>query len=196
MARALAGFVSAFALLWVGLAGGVWWEHRPAGWPDWRLGVGPFHWTLRLPDSLQARLDALQRAQADAARRAVAVARAQDRVAAGVGLRQRQEVERIRVQTRTLIERIPVYVTPETDARFPLSDRLVRLHDAAARGVELPAVADPAAGALDPAPDVSASDLAAAVAANYGACRADGTELAGWQGFWREVEAARAAATP
>jgi hypothetical protein len=89
----------------------------------------------------------------------------------------------IRWRTRIQIKEVPVYVTAETDRRFPLPVGLVRLHDASALGLDLSAVPDPAGRADGEASAVAASDLGRVVAANYGECRADQarlTELQDW----------------
>ena len=78
-------------------------------------------------------------------------------------------VDRVRVihdTTQTLQREIPTYVTPATDRAFPLPVGFVRLHDAAATGV-LPG----SAGDTDAtASDVTASQAADVIAANYGTC--------------------------
>jgi len=80
-----------------------------------------------------------------------------------------QYVDRVRVihdTTHTLHQEIPTYVTPATDHAFPLPRGFVRVHDAAATG-ELPGPA----GATDAtASDVTASEAAGVIAANYGTC--------------------------
>lgn len=80
-----------------------------------------------------------------------------------------QYVDRVRVvhdTTQTLQREIPTYVTPATDRAFPLPVGFVRLHDAAATGV-LPGPA----GATDAtASDITASQAADVIAANYGTC--------------------------
>jgi len=62
-------------------------------------------------------------------------------------------VEVIEKQGKTIIQRVPVYVTPDDDARCAVPDGFIRLHDAAARAEDIgagPAAADapgaPAAG--------------------------------------------------
>lgn len=87
----------------------------------------------------------------------------------------------IRWRTRTLVEKVTTYVTPDTDRSFPLPVGLVRVHDAAAAGVDVSAVPDPA-GRPDDAPAAfEASDLGRTVAANYGECRADQARLTALQ---------------
>lgn len=65
-AGALAGLVGVF---WLAIAGGwaVWaYDRAPAGWPDLAVGPPVFRWTIRLPDSLGARLAAKDAALAAA----------------------------------------------------------------------------------------------------------------------------------
>jgi hypothetical protein len=173
-------FVCATALFWAGLL----FEHRPAGWPDLKLGV--FH--LRLPDGPWARLAAVQRvaAAAEAHNRQVVVQRAQVSRAAGAAEAEAQD--HIRIVYRTLREEIPAHVAAETDRRFALPVGLVRLHDAAARGLELSRVPDPAGEPDGAASGVQPSDLAGALVDNYGACRADAEQLAALQTWIRRQE--------
>lgn len=90
--------------------------------------------------------------------------------------------ERIRIETRTILKEVPVYVTAETDVRYALPVGLVRLHDDAATGGRLPNLPDAtiqpdaASGFADPSP-VRASQLAAVIAENYGTCRIDQARL-------------------
>ncbi|ASN72214.1 hypothetical protein 3S15_28 [uncultured Caudovirales phage] len=63
-------------------------------------------------------------------------------------------VEVIETQGKTIIQRVPVYVTPDDDARCAVPDGFIRLHDAAARAVDIgagPGAAD-APGPLAAAP--------------------------------------------
>lgn len=115
--------------------------------------------------------------------RTIEVERKRDAVSAEVGAKAAKAVERERVVTRTLIQKVPVYVAPETDRRFPLPVGFVRVHDAAVSGAEpLP---DPAGRADGSASDVAASEAAGVVAANYGDCRADQAKLSALQDWNR-----------
>jgi hypothetical protein len=101
----------------------------------------------------------------------------------------------IRTVTKTLIEKVPVYVTVEADRRVDVPVGLVRLHDQAAAG--LPGLPDTADLVVDAPSGVPLSAVAATVVGNYGvayewreealACRA-----------WVEKQAAlwRSAVTP
>jgi hypothetical protein len=83
--------------------------------------------------------------------------------------------ERIRTVTQTIIREVPVYVSPETDARFPVPVGLVRVHDAAAAGDPLPEPSsepDDAPGNAE-ASTVTASQLALTLTENYGVCTAE-----------------------
>jgi hypothetical protein len=99
--------------------------------------------------------------------------------------------DRIRTVTRTLIEKVPVHVPPSADARFPLPWGFVRLHDAAAIGDDLPAVAAGAARPDDAASDTTASEAAAVIIGNYGNCHADQARLAELQAWARAMGLAR-----
>ena len=98
-------------------------------------------------------------------------------------------VERVRTVFQTITKEVPVYVTVQTDQRFPLPVGFVRVHDAAAAGLDVSQVPD-AAGKLDDAPSgVPASDAAAIIASNYGSCTADRARLVGLQD-WVKAEQA------
>jgi len=67
---------------------------------------------------------------------------------------------------------------------------LPNLHDAAARGDDLPAAAQGAAEPDDAASDVPASQAAAVIAANYGDCRVDRQRLTDLQAWARQMRLA------
>lgn len=71
--------------------------------------------------------------------------------------------------TKTIIKEVPKYVTPATDAAFPVPCGFVRVHDAAARGVTTDEVPNPP-GKSDGDPcEFKASQVAELIADNYGA---------------------------
>lgn len=84
-------------------------------------------------------------------------------------------------QTKTVIEKVPYYVSAETDATFPLPCGFIRLHDAAASGADPATVAIPAGLTDASACPVKASDAAVIIAENYGNYRAIAAELTGLQ---------------
>jgi len=129
---------------------------------------------------LKASQAKLQTARADLrnATRAASVT-----AAVGADVERRQVV--VRYVTRTLIEKVPIYVSPEVDRRYPLPVGLVRLHDSAARGeAEVPG----SAGEPDDAPsDVAASALAQTLIGNYGDYYACREQVRGWM-TWAEEQ--------
>jgi hypothetical protein len=124
-------------------------------------------------------------AELAASRSALSLGLSQAAISQQIAVRVQAGQDRIRTVTRTLIEKVPDYVTPTADAGFPLPWGFVRLHDAAVSGADLPAPATGAGGADDAASDVAASTAATVVAANYGACRADQERLAAFQAWAR-----------
>jgi hypothetical protein len=111
----------------------------------------------------------------------VAVVRRQGAVATAVAVKDRAAEDRIGAATGTLIRDIPDHVTPASDLRFPLPVGLVRVHDAAALGLDLSAVPDPAGQPDDAASGVAASAAASVIAANYGDCRVEAERLSNLQ---------------
>lgn len=91
----------------------------------------------------------------------------------------------IRETHRTIEREIPRAITPETDARFPLSVGFVRVHDAAAASVPLADVHDPAGRPDDAASTVAASEAARVIGWNYEAANDCAARLIGWQDWWR-----------
>lgn len=137
--------------------------------------------------SLQADHAALRavQAQVKVVERVVYRERAQADVTSAVETR--AAAERVRVETiiRTIIKEVPKYVTPQTDTRFALPLGLIRVHDAAALGVDVSSLSY-AAGQSDDAPaPAKPSELAATIADNYGVCLATGAQLIGLQSWVR-----------
>lgn len=120
---------------------------------------------------------------------------AHDRQAEQVAATHRVEAEaaaaqaEIRTVYRTITERIPVYVTRESDDRCPVPVGFVRLHDHAAAGAAPPAVPDPAGQPHDAASGVALSAVAGTVAGNYEACHAVRRQLIDLQAWIRAQQA-------
>ena len=183
------GLFGATFLFWAGVA----WEHRPAGFASWDLPIwGPLHFRHVDPGGPFAQLAALRAGEAAAARRAARVARAQADAGKRIGAEDEAAQVRIRTVTHSLVQEVPVAIPPSADRAFPLSVGFVRLHDAAARGLDLSDIAAPAGAPDDAAARVAPSDAAAVIAANYGDCRADAQELADWQRWYAALKAAQA----
>lgn len=94
----------------------------------------------------------------------------------------------IRYVTRTIVEKVPEYVTAEADRTCVLPVGFVRVHDAAATG-EGDALSEPA-GQPNGAPSgVACSAAAATIAGNYGDYTAVAAQLTDLQGWVRDQQA-------
>lgn len=134
--------------------------------------------------SVQARWDAQQRADAMAAQ--VQVDKSQ-LVSQMVVDHYIDRVKVVMAQGAVITKEIPVYVTPQADARCTVPVGFVRLHDAAVQGGTLPA----APGAAVDAPSgLALSAVAGTVAGNYGLCRATAERLSALQEWVRRQHAA------
>lgn len=95
------------------------------------------------------------------------------------------ERERVRTVTRTLIQKVPVYVPATADRDCIVPVGFVQLHDAAAAGVPGPA------GGPDPAPSsVPFSAVAETVVANYGVAYDWRAEALTWRDWYEKQKAA------
>lgn len=108
-----------------------------------------------------------------------------EKIAAGVSADIGAEKVRVQTVIKTLIEEVPVYVTPAADAQCVVPSGFVRLHDAAASGV--PAAAG---GPVDAASGVPLSAVASTVAENYGIAYEWRAEALGWRTWYAEQKAA------
>jgi len=97
--------------------------------------------------------------------------------------------DRIVLVTKTIVQKVPEYVTAEADARCVVPNGFVRIHDAAAAGV--PPVPN-AAGKPDDAPSgVELSSIAETVAGNYGAAHLNAERLLALQEWLKQQGAVR-----
>lgn len=92
--------------------------------------------------------------------------------------------------TQHTIQKVPTYVTPETDKRFPLPCGFVRLHNAAASGVEPEAVSIPAGHTDADECPVTASQASSIIAGNYGLALGWRTDLKTWEKWYADQVAA------
>lgn len=190
----LVGFFGATLLFWLGLA----YDRTPVGWPN-----VPVHccvlvnFTLHAPDigaltAAKQQLAAYQAAELAAIARAKAVEAQDAQISAAAATHDQAAQAAIVTRYRTIIKEIPSVLTPQIDARFPLPVGFVRLHDAAALGLDVSAVPDAAGRPDDAASEVDASRAAAVIVGNYGSCREDQQRLADLQSWTSAVVASHA----
>lgn len=130
-----------FLLLFFGFAcviGGLAIERRPH--VDVTVPIPFWHPRIALPDGLKVQRDRLQ-ATLDARDKA---ARTRATLAGGISLQHgetlKQNLVQVRTVTRTLIEKVPIYVTAEDDRRCVVPAGAISLLNAAIRGdTNLPA---------------------------------------------------------
>lgn len=112
---------------------------------------------------------------------AVASARKQERDAAklsqATAVKAAKADQQIQVQTRTIIRKVPTYVTAHQDAVGCVTYGLVRVLDAASRGLDPASLGLPAGQSDDACSPVKPSDLGRSVADNYGASRQNAAQL-------------------
>lgn len=179
------------------------WGYVAAGALAFALGFGG---AWKIKDGIEAEAQvasdnaAVKSANATAAavqneaKRAMAHQAEADAITEGVDLSAVQAQTKIITNTVTLTREVPVYVTPQTDNRFPLPCGFIRLHDAAAAGADL--AADPAAfpnpaGKSDAdACEIAASQAAGIIAANYGLARQWLNEVTAWRQWYTEQSGA------
>ncbi len=117
------------------------------------------------------------KAQAKAVAAAIKKERAASKLSDEAGRKAEDHQVAIRGATRTIIREVPVYVTPEADARCVLPVGFLRVHDAATRGAPVSETLDPAGRPDDAAAGVDCSAAAAVIAENYGSYRSVAQQL-------------------
>jgi hypothetical protein len=152
-------------ILALGLAGGGF----VAGWRvhDWRDGAAAAKAQAQVVQVVQRRAAASQ----------------------AVAVRQQAAQDHVRVVTRTLIRKVPTYVSIQADAGCTVPAGFRLLHDAAAAG--LPPASDAPRVAADAPSGLALSAVADTVIENYGICHETAERLKGWQDWWGEVNQAR-----
>lgn len=142
----------------------------PAGRVLVVLGVVAVALALTYRAGVEAGVERQVAAQArreEAARKAVAMVEKRGRaITAAVDQQSAARKVEIRTITKTLIEKVPVYVTVEADRRVDVPVGFVRLHDQAASG--LPGLPDAPGLVVDAPSGVPLSAVAETVAGNYG----------------------------
>jgi hypothetical protein len=160
----------------IAFGGGLWVAHH---WDEGAIA------NLKLADA-NAALHAAQTAMANQKK--------QDATALTIALRNATAQEQIRVVTRTLIEKVPTYVSRKADLACVVPFGFVRVFDAAASGVD-PAALPGTAGEPDDAPSgVALSRIAALSAEHDGQYRAVTEQLIELQN-WVRAEGAGSSST-
>ena len=121
--------------------------------------------------------------------RSVQVVQKQAAVAERVAVQQQAAQDQVRIVTRTLVQKVPTYVSLEADAGCVVPDGFRLLHDAAAAGV--PRAAEPPGQSADAPSGVTLSAVADTVTTNYGICHETTERLKGWQDWWAGVSSSR-----
>lgn len=116
--------------------------------------------------------DELKLSYAQAAAKAVAKAQtkqdAKDDATDKIAIADVAEQQKIVYRTKTITKEVPVYVTEKTDAVFAVPCGFVRLHDAAARGIDPSQVENPAGKSDGDTCEFTTSQVASAIVDNYG----------------------------
>jgi hypothetical protein len=94
----------------------------------------------------------------------------------------------IRYRTKTLVEKVPVYVSSKSDDGCRVPVGFVRLHDAAAGGS--PSLPAAAGGSLDAASGLELSAALSTVIANYGVAYDWRAEALTWRAWYAQQAAA------
>jgi len=99
-----------------------------------------------------------------------------------------KQYSRLRENTRTIIEKVPVYVTKQDDANCHISDGFVRLHDKATGRASVPGTDSPS-GTDGSSESVELSDVGRTVAGNYSTCRETALRLEQLQNWVKKIGA-------
>jgi hypothetical protein len=121
---------------------------------------------------------------AEQASKVTQVAQARERVVTKVEIQYRDRIQIVREKGETIVKEVPVYVSAETDRRFPVPRGFVRVHDAAAAGEPAGAPAESDGEAAG----VVASAAAETIAGNYAECRKWREQVIGWQDFYQQIK--------
>lgn len=100
------------------------------------------------------------------------------------------EHQRIITVTQRIIQKVPVYVTPQTDSKFPLPCGFVRLHDAAASGADPATISLPAGKSDADECPVAASAAASIITLNYSLALGWRADAQTWEKWYVDQAAA------
>lgn len=143
-------------------------------------------WKLRDAD-YQRHLKADARGALTASEDAREIEGKNEQTSTDIGRQVEEAKTEIQYVTRTIIQKVPEYVTVEADARCVVPNGFVGLHDSAATG-NPPAPAAPGEP-NDADSGVALSEVVSVVAENYAYTRTLEAQVTGWQEWFRRVEA-------
>ncbi len=180
------GLFGATFLFWAGIA----FEHRPAGWPNLTVPLGPFHWTIRLPDSPSAQLAVLEAAERAAAARVRSQEAQSATISSTAGQREQGAQVTIRTVYRTIHDEIPTYIDRTAVAACTVPTGYIRLFNAGARGIDPGQVPDPSGRSDESASGVDLDTVASFTLANDAIALANAEQLSALQDWIRSQAAA------
>lgn len=158
------------ALAAAALAGGVWW-------------MTSTYYDLKITDMKLAQSQAVVIAQDQAAHTQAAADKiTHDRDVANAEAHQK-------IKTVPITQEVPIYVTRETDDRFPLPCGFVRLHNAYASNSAAASISLPAGKSDADKCDVTASAAVAIIGANYGLALGWKADLETWVKWYADQAA-------
>ncbi len=111
-----------------------------------------------------------------------------DAITAAVGAHAAAQAVKIQTVTKEVIRYVPQILTPDIDHRYPLPVGFVRVHDAGVAG-DLSTLSKPAGEPDDAPSDVTASEAAVVIAANYGSCAETSGRLIALQDWVNQQQA-------
>lgn len=189
--KVLGVFVGLVGVFWLALAGGGavwWWDRRPQ--PIVIHTPIPFV-SFKLPESLGEQLADYRAADLRAQRRVLVVHGAQVKLNDDIQAGLQKAQDHVRVVTRIIRYKVPVYVAAQDDARCTINTGFVRVFNAAAAGRPLPDVPGRAGrDALDAPSGVSLSAVADATVTNDAAFYTLRNEVTGWRDWYAGQKAA------
>lgn len=112
-----------------------------------------------------------------------------DKITHDADVQDAKDHQRIQTVTNTIIRKVPVYVSAKTDELFPLPCGFLRLHDAAAAGVEPAAISIPAGKSDGDRCDVATSAAATIIAENYATALGWQADLRAWDSWYSAEKA-------
>lgn len=146
------------------------------------LAIGVFSFGFATANKLDAgAYKGLQLSYAQAEARANTAAMANEQAQASLsqatGAAEAAQQQALEASARVVIREVPRYVTVRQDATGCVTWGMLRVHDAAAIGVDPGALVPPAGQSDDACSPIKPSDFAAAVAGNYAVARANAEQL-------------------